>query len=319
MGDKTVKRLEKLEAARAPIGLQDVMPEAARKALLQQFLLARQWSDLSDPVQIHTMLEAARRSLQVFLSCGQYFDSEISAPFEFQLAEIVSLLELVDYYQQLLKELNQWHETIDTERQADLDVIIERTVKKAGKAGKSLTRFVQSKAFERFTKDYRKFLLKEGSGAVEPDALAEPYEVRHVLPVILHEHLANVRAYDTVIGESGEVTDSEILNELYHQTVALLDLLLLFEEVLGASIADFSSVLQDVATLLEKHHRTDFALAILAPSSKLDESVLMLLTEIHSKLEQDWVAESANLPALWGSFGTRTSQRKFADSLLVLR
>ena len=69
-----------------------------------------------------------------------------------------------------------------------------------------LNTLFDSKGYRRFLSDFSRLCQKPGRGTAKLRNEEAPHQVRHVLPLLLHERLARVKAYDTVLPAAQDTT-----------------------------------------------------------------------------------------------------------------
>ena len=102
------------------------------------------------------------------------------------------------------------------------------------KARQAMLDFLDSSRYDRFKKRFSKFLKKSGAAAVPAfteQGEVRPQRIRHVLPVVIQQRLAAVRAYEGYL--EGPDVPLERLHRLRIAFKSLRYTLEFFREVLG--------------------------------------------------------------------------------------
>jgi CHAD domain-containing protein len=139
--------------------------------------------------------------------------------------------------------------------------------------------------------------------------------VRHIAPVIFHQHLAQVKAFDTVL----PTEDVPTLHALRIEFKRLRYTLTFFKDVLGATIEDFIDDVKDLQEYLGTLNDAVIARERLEHTPVLSPAEAAVIEEYHALLDAQVAAKVGNFPELWTKFNTRSVQRKLSDALLVMR
>jgi CHAD domain-containing protein len=342
--DSATGLVAELESLIQPLQPTDLMSEAGRKIVLRDFveMLSREAGSIlgEDPEEVHKMRVATRRMRSAFRLFEPYYRGKVIRPLTDGLRRTARALGAVRDLDVLLEDLTQIRTVSgvpeaaepagdDGESAADdgLQAIHDHINAKRDKARAKLVKYFQSKAYAEFVASMYDFLTVEGAGALGIDAAShDPYQVRHIVPPILQEHLAVVRAYDTVIPTAKPAADSEpqplpeitVLHQLRIEFKRLRYALSFFGDVLGspgAAFVDEIKTMQDYLGRLNDLH---------VFADHLDDYIADgLSAESVQAYAESLAAERAELeagfPAIWHQFMRRRVQSKFQDALLVLR
>lgn len=302
-----------------PITPNDTLAEAGKKELLHNLvqMLQHETGSLTgeDIEDVHQMRVATRRMRSIFKLLQDQYKSKAIKPFAAQLKIIAGHLGAIRDLDVMIDNLQKLRETLPGDDQTAVDTIVQKLDKKRQKARKRFAELVESKAYGRFVREFTEFLTHEGRGIVSAEDGIEPNEVRHIAPVILHQHLANVRAYDNYI----EDAPVELLHQLRIEFKRLRYAVTFFKDVLGKSIEGFIEELKTMQDHLGRLNDIVVAQDTLTSLKNLDEAEIAVIDAYLAQLEAEANATMANYNEVWQHFNVRTVQRKLTDSLLILR
>lgn len=329
--------LTKLKAVQTPVEPQDTMAEAGRKVLLADFvkLLNNEGGvRIGDDIEfVHDMRVATRRMRSTFRLLDSFYKDKPIRPFVQGLQTLARALGSVRDLDVMIADLTTTWDTLDSDGQAALGAVIQKLDRQRGKARKKLIKHLDSKTYAGFVEAFTAFLTKPGRGARSIDvANVQPHEVRHVVPALLHDMLATVRAYDGVLTQTTVVTDEdgterevwatpdvETFHALRIEFKRLRYAVAAFRDVLGAKgdafiveikvIQDHLGRLNDIVVLRQ-------SLSDLIDDGLMDKADL---TDYLDQLEAEQISLIEGFPAVWSRFNTRTVQSKLSNALLVLR
>jgi len=228
------------EDAVTPLNPEDPIAEAGRQILLREFIRMRSQEDGvredKDIEFVHDMRVATRRQRSAFRLLDDYYKTKPVRPFIQSLKSLAGALGAVRDLDVMMQDLRRAQRIYRDQDTGVFDVILSKLDKKRSKAMKKLLALMDSKAHRQFLKLYAEFLTQPGVGAKSIDADdVTPTQVRHILPGLLHEHLATVRAYDGVIHEDIDTTDDATLHALRIEFKRLRYATDFFSDVLGSS------------------------------------------------------------------------------------
>jgi CHAD domain-containing protein len=322
MATDHTKRIEKLQKKLVPVEPQDSMAEAGRKVLLADFIKmleneagSRTGEDIEN---VHMMRVSTRRMRSAFRLLDDYFKTKAVKPYLVRLRAVAQALGTVRDLDVIIFDLIRFLDMLDENRKASLQGVIDRLNQHRDSARKDLIKLLDSKTYRTFVKDYGLFLTTPGLGVVKYDVkLVTPYQVRHLLPTLIYEHMGAVRAYETMLDQADDV----LLHALRIEFKRLRYVVTLFAEVLGASINGFISELKLIQDHLGRLHDISITMDWLDKliSDSIDDTQKAVLQEYVEMLEGEKPQLIAAFPEVWEHFNTRTVQRKLSDSLLVLR
>lgn len=303
-------KIEKLQTALQPLQPEDTMPEAGRKILLEDFITmlnyedgARSGGDIED---LHKMRVATRRMRSALRLLGDYYKPKVIKPFVKQLKTLADKLGKVRDLDVMIHDLRQLP---NHELMTDVFTELESQRKVARE---QLASHLDSVKCQTFFEKFAKFASKPGKGAQteDEDDGVIPYQIRHILPVLIHDHLAIVKAYDTVLAEA----DIHTLHALRIAFKRLRYAISYFKSLLGSSIDGFADELKTMQEYLGRLNDVHVAQMRLSRLPQQD----ILQQYIHDLAEEE-VQLIAGFGEVWTKFNSRTVQRKLSDALLVLR
>jgi len=309
------ERIDQLSQAVQPVLAEDTLAEAGRKVLLVEFIKMLKHEDGSrtgaDIEDVHDMRVALRRMRSAFrLLESAYKRGEIRR-FNQELRRIASTLGSVRDLDVLIENLRAYQQTLEADQQADLQTVIDELESERASYRGDLNDLFDSKPYRRFIKDFSNFLTTSGEGAksIQGDGVV-PSQLRHLLPGMIYNHLATVRAYETVIEEA----EAETLHALRIECKRLRYTVSLFEEVLGSQISEFIEELKALQDCLG--HLNDAAGARIWLDSYTDEPVVGAYI---AALEEKEIALKTQFAEIWSRFNTRRVQQKLSSAVLALR
>ena len=317
------KRITKLKKRLQPLQATDDMPQAALK-ILGQYLMdmlrheagSRTGQDIED---VHKMRVATRRMRSALRIFKPYFRSKVLRPYEQMIKDTAKVLGDVRDLDVMLADLKAYQAQQTPQEQSALQEVIDKLKRKNRLARVKLIAWLDTNKFQRFVKDFARFVHVEGNSkgkaAIEPASATEPYQVRHVAPVIFYAHLAAVRAYDNVIAEA----DIETLHALRIEFKRLRYVVTFFEAVLGASAERFIDEIKALQEYLGRLNDVQVAQATLSKLSGLSDDAKAALGRYFQVIQAETDEKFTRFPQAWAHFNSRTVQRQLSDALLVLR
>jgi CHAD domain-containing protein len=318
--------IEQLQANRQAISAQDTMAEAGRKALVGDFIKMLQNEDGcrlgEDSNAVHDMRVGTRRMRSTLRLLSAYYKPKAIQPHIDSMRSVAEALGGVRDLDVMMDEIRKFGEAAgenDSEN-GGMQPILERLEKQRGKAQKALTKALDKREYREFVKDFTAFLNKPGKGAMPVDAdELQPFQVRHLLPELIYEHLGAVRAYDDII----ETADEPTLHQLRIEFKRLRYAVAIFSEVLGSGIGEFIEelkVMQDHLGRLNDLHVAQEQMNEIA--RKLDpeqeNTLATALAEYIEHLGEEHASLRANVGEKWQHFNTKKVQRLLANAVAGL-
>ena len=219
--------------------MDDAMSEAGRKTLLFHFQKmveheagTRAGQDIEE---LHDMRVATRRMRAALLVFEAYLDKETLKPFGKSLRRLGRALGAVRDLDVFHVKAQQYIDRLPDEQRGELEPLLAAWQTEYDAAREELVEYLGGVGYQQFKETFGAFLQTPGAGAapiVSRQDAPVPYRVRHVLPAILFEGWARVRAYDEWI------TGANVPLARYHQlriaSKGTRYTLEFFEETLGA-------------------------------------------------------------------------------------
>jgi CHAD domain-containing protein len=323
MGTDHNERIEALRNLKQPVLPNDSMAEAGRKVLLGEFITmlqrevgSRIGTDIED---VHIMRVATRRMRSAYRVLKPYYKPKAIRQFSRQLRQIATALGAVRDLDVLIFDLEAFRAGLDDAGQEAITQLIADLDERRTAARDSLKALLDSKAYRQFVKKYAGFVTQPGEGVipVKPDSPV-PYQVRHILPVLISERLAAVRAYEAVLTDDSVNMDT--LHALRIEFKRLRYIISLFDEVLGNRVQEFVTelkVIQDhlgrLNDIASARHRLDLLV------DNLDNAYSGVLHTYMESLEAEAPALVSKFPEVWAHFNSRKVQEKLSSAVLKLR
>lgn len=315
---------ESLQAHVQPIDPQDLMSEAGRKALLNDFIktLSHEAGSRAgeDPEEIHDMRVGMRRMRSTLRLLDAYYKPKAIVPYLTEMRKVAEALGAVRDLDVMIAELQAYQGSLDDESKADFQPALDQLDKERAKARKELLRLLDKGAYRRFVKNFSAFLIKPGKGARAVDADdIHPYQVRHLLPELLYQHLAAVRAYDNAIADADAVT----LHALRIEFKRLRYAVTIFNDVLGGGINDFIDELKLIQDHLGKVADIRAAKDRLEKvANDLDKDnqaqTIAALQQYVDHLDEEQKTLKEGFAEVWKHFNTKTVQRQLSNAVASL-
>ena len=292
----------------------DLMAEAGRKVLLKEFrkVLANEAGSRSgaDIEDVHRMRVAMRKSRSALRLLRGFYRPGVTRRHGRALRRTMRALGPVRDLDVLIENLGRFAMPEQKMRERGLAALEwRRTV-----ARREMLTELDSGAWERFLLAYTDFLTTPGAGAL-PRERYEPQRVAQLLPLLVHEALAQVRAY----GPSPAEGDSETLHDLRIACKRLRYTLTLFSALAGPELGAYIAALKQLQDVLGRINDIAVAEATLPGMLPgLDEASGGLLRRYQEAMAEERPQLLARLPAVWEHFNSRAVQGELAMALLAL-
>lgn len=314
------ERIEGLKAALQPVGPHDSVAAAGRKLLLADFIRmlerepgARSGEDIED---VHQMRVAIRRMRSALRLLRPYYRNKKIAPFRQHLQQVARALGAVRDLDVLIEHLQEYRAGLAETEQAVLDDVMALLDARRQKGRAAFVRLVDSKAHRRFEDAFAAFVSPAPSEeASQYDGDVTPHQVRHLVPVLLHQRLAVVRAYDSIMA----MATPEALHALRVEVKRLRYAVWFFRDVLGNQARSFIQELKNMQDYLGALNDSVVAQEVLADLPKLKKNRAAVVQAYLATLDEHVDERMAGFPQHWEHFNKRAVQRLLSDSLLVLR
>lgn len=315
---------DSLQAQVQPIVPTDLMAEAGRKALLNDFIntLSHEAGSRAgeDPEEVHDMRVGMRRMRSTLRLLGAYYKAKAIDPYLGEIRKIAEALGVVRDLDVMIAELQAYQAKLDAAGSPDLQPALDQMDKERTRARKDLIRLLDKSAYRHFVEDFSTFLTKPGKGALPVDADdIHPYQVRHLLPELLYQHLAAVRAYDTALADADAVT----LHALRIEFKRLRYAVTIFSDILGGSINEFIAELKAIQDHLGKI--ADILAAkdrLKSITARLDKETqaqtIAALQQYVDHLDEEQKTLQTSFGEVWKHFNTKTVQRHLSNAVSSL-
>lgn len=297
----------------------DAMAEAGRKIFAEQLRIMQKHEDGSrtgdDIESVHQMRVATRKMRSLFKLIGEHYKPKTVAKYSSGLRDIARALGQIRDLDVIIEDLEDFCSKQSPETQAPVETIIQKFDKQRNKHRASINKMLDSDKYKKFVRQFSKFAHKQGRGAVDIISEEVPHQVRHVLPIILHQRLAIVRAYETVL----PAAEDEVLHALRVEFKQLRYAVEFFKPVLGTSAEAYIKEVKAMQDLLGRINDIAVFSERIQSVRRLndDQKVVVALYLETRNAELDILREQFD--EQWQSFNQRTVQRQFSDALLVLR
>lgn len=316
MAKSLADRITQLEAGLQPVSPEDVMAEAGRKVLLEQFIQmlkneagSRTGEDIES---IHDMRVAIRRIRSALRLLSPYYKRGTVRHFSRELRQIGWTLGEVRDLDVLIENLQVYLKSTKRSQQTRLRAAIaELDAQRAG-ARTELNDLLDSRAYRRFVKAFSDFLTTPESAVKQPDGSGiVPKQVRLVLPGLIYDRVAAVRAYNDVLDQADIMT----LHALRIEFKRLRYTVSLFEEVLGPQIGEFITEIKSLQDNLGNMNDVTSARARL---QNLSEEHQPALAGYLAHLDEQELVLKGQFGELWTQFNTRRVQQMLASAIPAL-
>lgn len=307
-----------LQAQIVPIEPNDSMAEAGRKALLDDFVKMLHHEPGSrvgeDPEEVHDMRVATRRMRSTFRLLGSYYKPKAIRSYLSDMRRVAQALGAVRDLDVMIVKLRAFQENF--EGRDELEPVIAVFDQQRAKARKELIRALDKANYRKFVDDFASFVTKAGKGAVPIDHDdVHPYQVRHLLPGLVYDHIAAVRAYESVLEDASD----ETLHALRIEFKRLRYAVSIFSDVLGSSINEFADELkriQDHLGDMNDIHAAKERFDEIAPD--LESDALDALYQYVQSLDEERDRLRDGFDDVWRHFNTKTVQRLLANAVAGL-
>ncbi|MFQ5342683.1 MAG: CHAD domain-containing protein [Anaerolineae bacterium] len=221
----------------------DSMAEAARKTFyvhFQRMAYHEPGTRLGEDIEeLHDMRVATRRMRAAVPVFGDYLDPKQMKPYIRGLRRTGRALGAVRDLDVFGEKMQAYLDTLPAEQQGALDPLLAVWAAEREAARERMLTYLDSDRYRRFKERFGEFLQYPGAGALPVMSEAgepRPHRLRHVVPIVVYDRLAHVRAYDEWVAGSNVP-----LGRLHQLRIAVKRLrytLEFFQEVLGPEAGD---------------------------------------------------------------------------------
>jgi CHAD domain-containing protein len=311
----TSDQLALLTSALSPVEPTDTISSAGRKLVLAEtirLIALRDGATLGeDPEFVHDMRVATRRTRSMLRLLSPYYRRKQVKRLQKPLRWMADRLGAVRDLDVLLEDLQK--------RELDgIGELIERLTVKKAKAATKLHKALNGSDFDDLIANLADFALDTDDPLA--DSVPLPIEVRHVVPVLLHQQLAAVRGFNPLF-EEGAPHDFETLHALRIAFKRLRYATSAFTDVLGPSSATFITELKSVQDHLGRLNDVVVFEERLAKYAGKGKKALDLpaLDATREALRAEATSLAESFSQAWTKFNSRTVQKHLSDALLALR
>jgi CHAD domain-containing protein len=297
-----------------PILPTDLMPEAGRKALQRAFLImqaheagTRTGEDIED---VHQMRVATRRMRSLLALLGGYYTPALVKTFRRDLRLVAGVLGGVRDLDVMILDLQAYRESLDGNDRTDVEAVLFVLEAQRLAARAELVATLDSKPYRRFKKAYAAFLAEPGAGAITNTDPNQPFQVRHVAPVLIHQHLAEVRALEVLLDDE----DEETFHALRIALKGLRYTITAFEEVLGKPAGAYIDAIKAMQDDLGQLNDVVVAQGVLR---RFEQPAIVAYVAGKEVAAREMMAHFR--AGSWATFSARGTQSKLANALLALR
>lgn len=293
----------------------DTISAAGRKLIIAETirLIALQdgVSRGEDPEFVHDMRVATRRMRSILRLLAPYYRRKQVNRLQKPLGWLADRLGAVRDLDVLLDDLNKRDTT-------ELGELVEVLTRKQAKAAKKLYTVVGSGSFSDLIADLTAFALDTDDPLA--DSVPLPVEVRHVVPVLLHQQLAAVRGFNPLF-EEGAPHDFKTLHALRIAFKRLRYATSAFTDVLGPTAAPFLAELKSVQDHLGRMNDVVVFEERLEKYAGKGKKALNVpgLDATREALRGEATSLAESFAQAWTKFNSRTVQKYLSDALLALR
>jgi CHAD domain-containing protein len=301
------------------IAVDDTLAEAGRKIFaeqLEKMLFHEAGSRTGEDIEsVHQMRVATRRMRSLFKLIGSAYTIKTVKKYNRSLRDIARALGAIRDLDVLLVDLADFRDTLSDDDKPILDSLISKLDNRRVKHRVTLNAVFDSASYDKFGRQFGAFTEKAGKGVAAIASDTTPHQIRHVLPVLLHERLSRVRAYETVLHDA----DDETLHALRVEFKQLRYALEFFKPVLGASVLQFIKNVKRMQDVLGRFHDVSVFAQYMDSIKRLSPEQQAVVAQYVNLRIQEGDTLRVQFREQWQSFNTRTVQRQFSDALLVLR
>ena len=297
----------------------DPMAEAGRKLFARQLSRMKRHEPGSrsgvDIESVHQMRVAIRRMRSLFRLIGSSYRPKAVARHSRGLRRAARALGEIRDLDVLIEDLVEFQGSAGQPFSEPLDEIIARLDGRRQKYRERLNALFDSKSYARFLRRFQRMCRKPGRGAKPIPSPVAPHQVRHVLPLLLHERLARVRAYDSALPAAKD----ETLHALRVECKQLRYALEFFLPLLGKSAQAFLAEVRALQDLLGRINDIAVFAESLNQLQDLSPGQADAIAAYLADRERELNDLRAQFYDRWTRFNARARQRQFSDALLVLR
>jgi CHAD domain-containing protein len=308
----------------------DPMSEAGRKILLFQFAHMLDHEDGTllgvDIEELHDMRVASRRMRAAFDIFRPFFKPKDVRRYLKGLRATGRALGRVRDLDVFMEKAQLYLETLPPTERPGLDPLLLAWNQERSAAREKLVTYLGSTAYQQFKHEFNLFVTTPASDeAVATKKNSKPGLVMHITPVLIYQHLAEVRSYDSVVTNAA-------IEQLHALRIAFKKLryaVEFFSEVLGPQAREVVEEIKTLQDHLGNLNDADVACRILREfiesweqrqanqllqDRQNPEPVVAYLANKHAELHQLMVS----FPAAWARFNRPELMTKLALAISIL-
>jgi CHAD domain-containing protein len=293
----------------------DTISVAGRKLILAETIRLIALQDGArlgeDPEFVHDMRVATRRTRSLLRLLAPYYRRKQVKRLQKPLRRLADRLGAVRDLDVLLEDLQKRDTT-------GLDELLEGLKVQQAKAARKFRTALDNGDFSDLIENLSAFALDTDDPLA--DSVPLPVEVRHVVPVLLHQQLAAVRGFNPLFEDGGN-HDYETLHALRIAFKRLRYATSAFTDVLGPTATTFITELKSVQDHLGRLNDVVVFEARLAKYAGKGKKALDIpaLDATRETLRGEATSLAESFSQAWTKFNSRTVQKYLSDALLALR
>ncbi len=307
----------------------DTLAVAGRKVWLFHFALMlthEQGTLLGEDIEeLHDMRVATRRMRSAFDVFGQAFDPKIMKHYLKGLRQVGRALGVVRDMDVILAQAIAYRENLKEDKRLGLQPLVTAWEQDINKKRTKLTRHLHSGDYQAFKNEFNEFLQASEPSAQPVSYLGMNAHLHDIVPVIVYERYAAVRAYEAVL-PSASIRQLHALRIEFKKFRYVLEY---FREILGDVAGRAISELKQLQDHLGELHDTDIACQLVSeflekwdeqqlsmpiPSRQNPEPIVSYLA--HLNAERYHLVTS--FPGLWQKFNRPEFRQYIAQAISVL-
>ncbi len=242
----------------------DTLAEAGRKVWLYHFalMLSHEQGTLlgEDIEELHDMRVATRRMRTAFDVFGQAFDRNTLKHYLKGLRAVGGALGQVRDMDVILAHAIEYQNKLKEVKRPGLEPLILAWKQVIDKKRSKMARHLQDEDYLGFKTNFNRFLQAPDSAAPVSEYLAMSSHLRDIVPVLVYERYAAVRAYEPILS-SASIAQLHALRIEFKKLRYVLEY---FREILGESAGPAIAAIKQMQDHLGELHDTDVACSLVS-------------------------------------------------------
>jgi triphosphatase len=270
----------------------------------------------ADRDAIHDMRVASRRLRSMLHLFTPFYRKRAIKPYAKSLRQIAKQLGTVRDLDVLQIKAEQYLADRPDAAPDSLNGLLDSWQAQTKDARQTLIKLLDSNAYKRFATDFAGFVTTTGKGSASVCDEPQPILVRQVAPQLVYEHLATVRAYETVL--DGASLDT--LHSLRIQVKRLHYALEAFTEVMAPeaqTALDATKTLQDYLGNLQDARIAGTVLQEYLDNASENEPTDAILRYMAARADEKREL-LAGVSEAWATFSSPSTRRALALGIAVL-